>query len=785
MFLGLSSFDCTVLNARIASAAIACVSGVVLMTDTAPSPRPSRRAFSYWTGIAMLLVALGQTASGIGRAPGLPPFPPSGLLVLLLGLALLVGSTMGTSFFAHLGKPYSTLVLDAVLLGLAASLLMWQIGFRDILESRSSGPVIFIVVLTLVSDVIIGTACLIAALRCRTSGTAVLAVGCLIFIEGDLTILRSTALAVQGIPWGGATLWCLGISLVAAGLMDHGLRGPSGPGAFRATSGEGSKDPEEPSSGRTTTLGLALLGIGIAATVAGRGTPADAVSIWLVLLTVVALWCREIINSRGRNALLERLHRAATTDPLTGLANRRVLSERMETVAHDAPWCLLCVDLDGFKVVNDLLGHATGDSLLCVVSKKIRQVLPPRTLVCRIGGDEFAVLVRGDVEHGLELGRKVIAAVHRSSSEVPGGDLVSVSASVGVASVGRATIPVAVGSGHLVVDPLAALSAASSAMRAAKQPGRERVQAFDHTAALARQRRLVIEHRLRLAVDDGKVTVHFQPIIDLHEGRVSSAEALARWDDDVLGTVRPDEFIPVAEESGLVIALGEHVLHESLSQASSSGMLQHGVRVACNVSPLQLHVKDFHRVIEDALTAHRVRPESLTIEVTEAVLVDEDGPAVRALTRLANLGVTIAIDDFGTGYSSLGYLQRFPAKILKVDRSLTTRLLQDQSDRAIVKAIVDLGKGIGMAVVVEGVEDRGTAQAVAGLGARYGQGYLFGSAVPADVLIQALRGKAMDAILPAREPGTGKRVANTAGSARPPANYCSDRPVPPALADFT
>jgi diguanylate cyclase len=770
VFLGISSFDCTMLNARIASAAIAGVGGVVLMTDKTSSPQPSRRAFCHWTGIAMLLVALGQTVSGIGSAPGLSPFPSSGLLVLLLGLVLLVGSSTGISFSAHLGKFYSTLVLDAVLLGLAASLLMWQIGFRNILESRSSGTATFIVVVTLVSDVTIGTACLIAAVRSRTSGTAVLTVGCLIFIEGDLTILRSAALAVQSIPWGGATLWCLGICLIAAGLMDHGLRGGTGPGAFRAVSGDDSavsgddsRDPEELSSGRTTALGLALLGIGIAATVIERGGPADAASIWLILLTVVVLWCREIINSRGRNALLERLHRTATTDPLTGLANRRILSERMEAATNDAPWCLLCVDLDGFKVVNDLLGHATGDSLLCVVSNKIRQALPPRTLICRIGGDEFAVLVRGDVEHGLELGRKVIAAVHRSSSEVPGGDLVSVSASVGVASVGRATIPVAVGSRHLVVDPLAALSAASSAMRSAKQPGRERVQAFDHTAALARQRRLVIEHRLRLAVEAGEVTVHFQPIIDLREGRVSSAEALARWDDDVLGTVRPDEFIPVAEESGLVIALGEHVLHESLSQASSSGMLQHGVRVACNVSPLQLHVKDFHRVIEDALTTYRVRPESLTIEVTEAVLVDEEGPAVRALTRLANLGVTIAIDDFGTGYSSLGYLQRFPAKILKIDRSLTTRLLQDQSDRAIVKAIIDLGKGIGMGVVVEGVENRGIAQAVAGLGARYGQGHLFGPAVPADVLIQAIHGRAADPVLPARDFRTGKRPMNTAG----------------------
>lgn len=783
--LGISSSGLAMPFALVASTTIAGAGGIVLVTDGAASNNASRWVFCRWSGTAMFLAALGQVVPGNDSSLGWSVLPFSGPLLVLLGFVLLIGSALGRSGLASVGKFFSRLVLDAVLLGVALTLLMWQIGFRGVVEGAPSTTSTALVVIILISDVTVGMACLIGAVRTRSGGLAVVAVGCLIFVEGDLTVLRSALLTPADSPWGGAALRCLGMSLIVAGLMEHGLRWPSALGSMQMTPEEGNKDTENVSSGTTTTCGLVLLGTGISVTMYERQNAADPVPIWLTLMTVVVLWLREMLNSTGRNALLERLHRAATTDPLTGLANRRALSERMEAVADDAPWCLLCVDLDGFKVVNDLLGHATGDALLCVVSKKIRQVLPPRTLICRIGGDEFAILVRGNVEHGLGLGRKVIAAVHRSSSDVPGGDLVSVSASVGVASVGRATIPVAVGRTHLVVDPLAALSAASTAMRAAKQPGRDRVQAFDHAAALARQRRLVVEHRLRHAVDAGQVAVHFQPIIDLQEGCISSAEALARWDDDVLGRVHPDEFIPVAEETGLVIALGEHVLHESLAQASSSGMLQHGVRVACNVSPLQLRVKDFHRVIEDALTTHRVRPESLTIEVTEAVLVDEDGPAVRALTRLANLGVTIAIDDFGTGYSSLGYLQRFPAKILKVDRSLTNRLVQDVSTRAIVRAIVDLGDGIGMGVVVEGVEDSGTAQAVAGLGARYGQGYLFGAAVPAVDLLRDFRDRCAPLTSADYDHGGGSRPGRKVGLISGSSKKCSDRSGAPALADST
>jgi diguanylate cyclase len=248
-----------------------------------------------------------------------------------------------------------------------------------------------------------------------------------------------------------------------------------------------------------------------------------------------------------------------------------------------------------------------------------------------------------------------------------------------------------------------------------------------------------VEDRLRQAIAAGAVGVAFQPIVDLASREVSGAEALARWTDDELGVVDPGEFIPVAEETGLVVALGEAVLDRTLDAAARYDFAGLGLRVNCNVSPVQLRVPGFHKVVTEALAAHRVPPGVLVVEITEAVLVEEDGPAVRTLRKLAEAGVTIAIDDFGTGYSALGYLRRPPAHVLKVDRSLTLALAHEPQARAIVRAVVDLGRSIGLSVVVEGVETPQTADLAAGLGASFGQGAMFGDAVPAADLVAKTR----------------------------------------------
>ena len=341
--------------------------------------------------------------------------------------------------------------------------------------------------------------------------------------------------------------------------------------------------------------------------------------------------------------------------------------------------------------------------------------------MARVGGDEFAVLLPAAVPEAQRLGENLIAAVQLACGDVPGVDRVGVSASVGLAAVPPP------GSGS---DPLSALSAAGAAQQLAKAAGRDRVQVFDDEAARMRRRRLTVEERLRAAVAAGDIRVHYQPIVDLDGGRLAGVEALARWTDDELGTVAPEEFIAVAEESGLVVPLGKLVLNEAIRQAAEAGLPAADVRVSCNVSPLQLRVPGFDQVVQDALAAHRMPPSSVVVEVTEAALVEEEGVAVRTLRMLDELGVRIAIDDFGTGYSALGYLGWLPASILKIDKSLTASLLDKPRARAIAEAVTDLGRDIGLSVIVEGVESPEVADLVRGMGAHYGQGSLFGDACP-------------------------------------------------------
>ncbi len=284
-----------------------------------------------------------------------------------------------------------------------------------------------------------------------------------------------------------------------------------------------------------------------------------------------------------------------------------------------------------------------------------------------------------------------------------------------------------------MVDPLSALSASSAALRVAKAAGRNRVEIYDAGVAQIRRRRLRVEERLRSAVETGAITVRYQPIIDLRRGVMAGCEALARWIDPELGRVDPGEFITVAEQTGLVVAIGERVLQETLRGAVTAGLFDRGLRVSCNVSPVQLRVAGFDRVVQEAIAAHGVPREQLVIEVTEQVLVEE-GQAAQTLHRLAGLGLTIAIDDFGTGYSALGYLQRLPADILKIDRSLTSSLISEPRSRAITRAVVDLGRTVGLSVVVEGVESGQVDDLVRRIGVGFGQGLYYGRAMDAPEL---------------------------------------------------
>jgi diguanylate cyclase (GGDEF)-like protein len=744
---------------------IALASGSVLMLQGAREPRLAR--YRRLLGAALVVWSLGQLWNGVAVMVTTPVFPTPGDIISLFGAPLAIWGAVAVPRQTAGPHPGLRLGSDSLLLGVTLALPVWHFVFAGIYTGHSFGFDDLPSVVVLVADVTVVCVAVLAYVRDLDRALLVASIGTACYTVGDLITMHSTLQHPGHWPWPGAVLWCLAWPLIAVGLLRYR---PGRPTEIAS----GPVDPDARGVTITTTASLALLLVSLGGLVFAHAL--DRVAIVLVIIAVVVIWTRELVNARFRAQLLRRLHAEATADPLTGLANRRVLAARMSTLPQGEPWCLLTVDLDGFKDVNDLLGHATGDRLLTAVAGRLVQASPGNSLVSRIGGDEFAVLLPGEIEIGARVGGQIIAAVRKSAADVEGVARVEVSASVGVAAVhatrpqtrlidltaadraadaalassdpdtgterpaampadvvalnGEAVTPV---STPTVVDPLGALSASGAALRRAKEGGRNRVELYDADVAQVRRRRLRVEERLRSAVETSAITVLFQPIIDLRRGVVSGAEALARWVDPELGRVDPGEFITVAEQTGLVVAIGEHILEQTLVQAVDEGLFDRGLRLTCNVSPVQLRVPGFDRVVAEAMKAHDVPRQQLVIEVTEQVLVEE-GQAAQTLHRLNALGVTIAIDDFGTGYSALGYLQRLPADILKIDRSLTSSLIAEPRSRAITRAVLDLGRTVGVSVVVEGVESSQVDDLVRRMGVGYGQGLYYGDAMTAPEL---------------------------------------------------
>jgi diguanylate cyclase (GGDEF)-like protein len=455
----------------------------------------------------------------------------------------------------------------------------------------------------------------------------------------------------------------------------------------------------------------------------------------LFLVTVALLVVREAMNSRIRSRLVTWLSTEALRDALTDLPNRRALTTMIRNVDLTTPWVLLTVDLDGFKEVNDLLGPEAGDELIVAVAGALQRTCPASGVVARIGGDEFGVLSPGTVQDGEHLAERLATAVRTTVHDRELG--VALSASVGVGRVlpepDAAASADRPSSGAADVEPrgrLTALVESAAALRAAKAVGRDQVAVYPGAVEQARQRRLLIERRLRSALDAGTLDMHAQPLIHLRSGRIAGFESLARWTDELLGSVSPAEFVPVAEQSGLITALGEFALRNTLLQARAGGVTGLDVELGVNVSPIQLRLPSFAPMVVDLVAELGLAPRQLLLEVTEAILVDEDDPASGSLAALAAAGIQLAIDDFGTGYSALGYLRRLPVDMLKIDRSWVVASVHDQRTRDIVGGVVSLAHTLGATVVMEGIEDTATARMCVDVGADLGQGFLFGRPQP-------------------------------------------------------
>ncbi|MEX2658443.1 MAG: EAL domain-containing protein [Acidimicrobiales bacterium] len=436
------------------------------------------------------------------------------------------------------------------------------------------------------------------------------------------------------------------------------------------------------------------------------------------------------VSKRAEAALAHQ----ALHDPLTGLPNRALLLDRIgQALSRRQPSgsvAALFLDLDRFKVVNDSLGHEVGDELIVSIAHRLRSVVRPSDTVARLGGDEFVVLCEGvgDPQDVIALSERIEAAVATPVNVGARGVDVVVAVSVGV---------VIADDNHVRPDDL--LRDADTAMYRAKQRGGSRHEVFDDSFRVEAVGRLQVENELRHAIEDDRVRVHYQPIVDLTTGRISGVEALVRYEDPAGGLVQPVEFLTVAEESGLIVPLGARVLDEACRQAvrwrREGGYL---LQMSVNLSARQLTRPGFVDVVEKTLLEHGLEPGTLSLEITESALMDAALSNPNLLEGLKAAGPRLGIDDFGTGYSSLTYLRRFPVDFIKIDRTFVDGLGKDAGDTAIVKAVIGLGTALGLMTIAEGVETSQHLSVLRELGCDLAQGFHFARPLPADALTELL-----------------------------------------------
>jgi len=435
----------------------------------------------------------------------------------------------------------------------------------------------------------------------------------------------------------------------------------------------------------------------------------------------------EDITTRRRAEQLLRFQ--ATHDELTALANRRALLEAVDAAAARGDGlAILLLDLDRFKLINDSLGHDRGDELLVVVADRLRLTVRPGDYVARLGGDEFAVLLSAPVDEFLA--RRVAERLLSVLGEPVylGRQQIFPSASIGIALAGANT------------DTRDLLRRADTAMYRAKADGRGRHAVFDEDLREEVTTRMATESGLRRALRNQEFRIHFQPEVSLHDESMLGAEALVRWEHPEQGLLAAGRFVPVAEETGLIVDIGTHVLLNACHEAASWPGGENGPMLRVNFAAAQLQRDETVGLVRLALEQTGLPAHRLCVEITESAMMTDITRSEEILYRLKELGVKIAVDDFGTGFSSLAYLKRFPVDALKIDRAFVMELAEDLEDQAFVRSIVSLADALGLDVVAEGVETREQADVLLRLGCHRAQGYYFGRPAPASDLHARLNG---------------------------------------------
>ncbi len=450
-----------------------------------------------------------------------------------------------------------------------------------------------------------------------------------------------------------------------------------------------------------------------------RSRPLLIIAALAALATIIALFmharrvARSLVRSRERSAHL------AFHDPLTGLGNRALMSERLENARRtlgreNTQYAVLCLDLDRFKDVNEIFGHATGDQLLQEVAARLKGLCRKGDTIARLGGDEFAIVVAASPPTVAALASRIVAALAGPVDLLPG--IVTLSCSVGATIVSDAT-----------TDPLEALRQADLALYRAKAQGSGRYCFFETEMDGAIKAKRALEDDLRLALANNKLDVAYQPIV-LADGGLVALEVLARWTDPVRGIVPPSVFIPAAEEAGMINTIGEAVL----KRACKDSLTWPDVRISVNLSPMQMRRPDLVDRVRRIFEETGADPSRFDLEITESCLLKDDSITHEVLADLRALGFGFSLDDFGTGYSSLSYLHQYPVQKMKLDRSFVTRLGHGVQSGMIVAALVMLARALELKVIAEGVETQAELDQLIEFGCHQFQGYLFSK--PVDVV---------------------------------------------------